>query len=128
MEKDREISLEAIQAKIFEQTQKCGGLWQENAIYRQIVSEVGELGDAMNKDDLTKPLKPGEAPPDMEMEIADIFYALTCFTLRKGCSLTDVVLRKIRINEERDKERFEKERRGKNERNSRSGKKMDCRN
>ena len=43
MEKDKKISLEAIQAKIFEQASRRGGLWPENAIYRQMVSEVGEL-------------------------------------------------------------------------------------
>jgi NTP pyrophosphatase (non-canonical NTP hydrolase) len=100
------ISLEAIQAKILEQASRRGGLWPENAIFRQIVSEVGELSDAMNKDELIKPLKSGEEIPDIELEIADIFYALTCLALQRGVNLSDAILKKIRINEERDEERF----------------------
>lgn len=102
----KKMSLAALQAAVHEQASKRK-YWDPKDMLLQLGSEVGELDDAELKLSGTKPLKPGKEPPDIELELGDILYALCCYANVKGIDLSKALLKKISINEKRDRERFE---------------------
>ena len=72
----------------------------------RLSEEVGELAREVNHRFGEKTKKPGEAPGDMAMEMADILFVLICMANREGIDLQqafDAMMIKV---EQRDAERW----------------------
>jgi NTP pyrophosphatase (non-canonical NTP hydrolase) len=77
----------------------------------RLSEEVGELAREVNHRFGEKTKKPGEAPGDMAMEMADILFVLICMANREGIDLQqafDAMMTKV---EQRDAERWTRKKR-----------------
>jgi NTP pyrophosphatase (non-canonical NTP hydrolase) len=72
----------------------------------RLSEEVGELAREVNHRFGEKTKKPGEAPGDMAMEMADVLFVLICMANREGIDLQqafDAMMHKV---ENRDAKRW----------------------
>lgn len=72
----------------------------------RLSEEVGELAREVNHRFGQKTKKPGEAPGEMAMEMADILFVLICMANREGIDLQDAFDRMMHKVETRDAERW----------------------
>src|SRR6476646_6574956 len=76
----------------------------------RLSEEVGELAREVNHRFGEKTKKPGEAPGDMAMEMADILFVLICMANREGIDLQQAFGRMMSKVETRDETRWTKKR------------------
>ena len=69
-----DTSLASYQAAIDELIRNSGGYWPVLSNLARLFEECGELARAVNLRDGEKRLKPGEARPDVEDELGDVFF------------------------------------------------------
>jgi len=72
----------------------------------RLTEEVGELAREVNHRFGQKTKKPGEAPGDMAMEMADILFVLICMANREGIDLQDAFEAMMTKVETRDANRW----------------------
>ena len=106
--KNENITLSDIIKAIKKQVEERGGLWSKETIFKQFIAESGELADALMDFDGEKPVKKGKAPTNIGHEAADVVYALICLCMKYEIDFEKALIEKIGINQERDKDRFEK--------------------
>jgi len=97
--------LRQLQARVDQWAQRYWGgeYWPPLANLARLVEEVGELSRALNLQHGEKRLKPGEAPADIELELGDLLFALTCIANSTGADLQrgfDAALEKYRARDE----------------------------
>ena len=72
----------------------------------RLTEEVGELAREVNHRFGQKTKKPGEAPGDMAIEMADILFVLICMANREGIDLQDAFEAMMTKVETRDANRW----------------------
>ncbi|MFL5472976.1 MAG: nucleotide pyrophosphohydrolase [Gemmatimonadales bacterium] len=77
----------------------------------RLAEEVGELAREINHRFGQKTKKPEEPEGDLGMEMADILFVLICMANREGIDLQEAFDRMLRKVEARDKDRWTKKNR-----------------
>ena len=67
-------TVRAAAAEVDASIQALGGYWPPLANLARLVEECGELARGVNTRYGPKPLKPGEAVPDLAEELGDVLY------------------------------------------------------
>ncbi len=73
-----------------------------------MTEEVGEVARVINRMYGSKKAKPEEAIVDLEEELGDVLFTLTCMANAEGIDLTKAFERKMEKVNNRDTSRFEK--------------------
>ena len=84
------------------------GYWPTLNILARLTEEVGELAREINHLEGTKKKKESEAKSDIESEIGDILFTLTCLANSKNISLDNCFKKAMDKCYNRDNNRFEK--------------------
>lgn len=103
---NKKYTLKELQKLIDQQVRGRRGYWPEERILRHAFKELSEVGEAMDFETGGIPPKPGQKVPNIAHELADVLYAIICFANQRGIDLTQALIEKKDINEERDKDRF----------------------
>ena len=84
------------------------GYWKPHEILARVIEEVGELAREINHRFGPKKKKKSEAPGNLELEIADIIFALVCLANSLNIDLDKAFEKMMNKIETRDKDRWKK--------------------
>ncbi len=87
-------------------TQFEEGYWKPLSIMARLTEEVGELAREVNHRFGEKPKKATEAETDLEMELGDVLFVLTCFANSQNISLENAFQRVMKKYQSRDLARW----------------------